>query len=158
MFATQDQTALTIARLLVDHVIAHHGVPAKLISDYGPAFLSKLVSEVCKVVGGKKINTTAYNPQTDGLIERTLTDMSEQAWAGLGHMPTLCALGNHMSVQRSTQEAPFLLFYGRKPRLPIQLALSLLVDREKVNVDNYKSEILRKRSETWELTRGNKYQ
>ena len=80
MFATQDQTALTIyiARLQVGHIIAHHGVtiyiPSELISDHGPAiiaFLSKPMSELCKV----NDNTTVYHPQTDGLSERALTDM-----------------------------------------------------------------------------------
>ena len=43
VFATSDQSALTIARLLVEQVISWHGVPAELISDRGKAFLSKLL-------------------------------------------------------------------------------------------------------------------
>ena len=31
VFATQDQTSLTIAKLLVEKVISHHGVPAELL-------------------------------------------------------------------------------------------------------------------------------
>ncbi len=46
VFATKDQSALTIARLLVEHIIARHGVPAELLSDRGKAFLSKLLHEV----------------------------------------------------------------------------------------------------------------
>ncbi len=33
VFATEDQTAETIAHLLVEHVIARHGVPKQLLSD-----------------------------------------------------------------------------------------------------------------------------
>ena len=78
VFAVPDQTALTIAWLLVEQVISRHGVPSQLLSDRGPAFLSNLVQELCAVMGMKKVNTTAYHPQTDGLVERfnrTLTDM-----------------------------------------------------------------------------------
>ena len=68
VFATSDQSSFTIARLLVEHVISRHGVPQELLSDRGPAFLSKLMMEVCKLMGIKKMNTTAYHPQTDGLV------------------------------------------------------------------------------------------
>ena len=78
VFATEDQSSSTIAELLVEHVITRHGVPSELLSDRGTAFLSKLILEVYKIMGIKKANTTAYHPQTDGLVERfnrTLTDM-----------------------------------------------------------------------------------
>ena len=43
VFAVPDQTALTIAQLLVDEVICWHGVPAELLSDQGKPFLSELL-------------------------------------------------------------------------------------------------------------------
>ena len=69
-FATKDQTALTIAKLFVEYVVCRHGVPNQLLSDRGAAFLSNLMQEVCEILGVKKVNTTAYHPQTDGLVER----------------------------------------------------------------------------------------
>ena len=60
VFATSDQTAETVARLLVEHVIARHGAPELLLSDRGPNFLSALVQEVCKLVGTTKLNTSGY--------------------------------------------------------------------------------------------------
>ena len=77
VFATRDQTSLTIAELLVEKVISCHGVPAKLLSDRGQAFLSKLMVDVYQLLGIEKANTTAYHLQTNGLVERfhrTLTD------------------------------------------------------------------------------------
>ena len=53
-------------------------MPAQLLSDCGAVFLSHLFTEICKLLGVEKLNTTAYHPQTDGLVERfnrTLTDM-----------------------------------------------------------------------------------
>ena len=78
VFPTKDQTALNIARLLVEEVISRHGVPRELLSDRGAAFLSSLIQEVCKVMGLRKVNATAYHPQGDGLVERfnrTLIEM-----------------------------------------------------------------------------------
>lgn len=58
--------------------MSHHGVPAELLSDRGKMFLSGLMSEVCRLLGTHKANTTTYHPPTDGLVERfnrTLTAM-----------------------------------------------------------------------------------
>ena len=46
VFAVKDQTAATIATLLVEQVISRHGVPAEVLSDRGKAFLSELFKEV----------------------------------------------------------------------------------------------------------------
>ena len=62
VFAVPDQTALTIARLLVEQVISRHGVLSQLLSDCGSAFLSNLVQELGVVMGMKKVNTIAYHP------------------------------------------------------------------------------------------------
>ena len=77
-FATRDQTAFTIANLFVEEIVGCHGIPSQLLSDHGAAFLSYLMTEICKLLGMNKINTTAYHPQTNGLTERfnqTLTNM-----------------------------------------------------------------------------------
>ena len=73
-----DQTAHTVATLLVEQVISRHGVRAELLSDCGQNFLFALMAEVCQIMGIHQVNTTAYHPQTDGLVERfhhTLTNM-----------------------------------------------------------------------------------
>ena len=62
VFATKDQTALTIARLFVEEIVCCHGVPSQLLSDRGAAFLSYLMTEICKLLGTDKVNTTAYDP------------------------------------------------------------------------------------------------
>jgi len=66
VFATSDQTSSTIARLLVEEVIAGHGVLSELLSDRETSFLSKLMLNVYDLMGITKTNITAYHPQTDG--------------------------------------------------------------------------------------------
>ena len=48
VLAFPGQTALAIAQLLVEQVISCRGVPSQLLSDCGPAFLSKL-QKLCAV-------------------------------------------------------------------------------------------------------------
>ncbi len=64
VFATPDQFALTIVCLFVEQIVCRR--PNFCLT----AFLSQLMMEVCEVLGVKKINTTMYHPQTDGLVER----------------------------------------------------------------------------------------
>ena len=77
-FPVPDQSAATVARLLIEDIIARHGVPAEILSDRGRTFLSGLIKEVERLVGFHKVNTSAYHPHTDGVIKRfnkTLTAM-----------------------------------------------------------------------------------
>ena len=67
VYPVADQTTFTITKLLVEF-IHRHGVPKELLSD-GTAFLSKLMADVYELTGIHKLNTTAYHPQTDGLVE-----------------------------------------------------------------------------------------
>ena len=87
VFAVPDQTAATIATLLVEHIVSRHGVPSEVLSDRGKAFLSALLREVELLLGFHKVNTSAYHPQTDGLVERfncTLTAMLAKTKVGIG--------------------------------------------------------------------------
>ena len=125
VFPVRDQTALTIARLLVTKIIPQHGVPSELLSDRGSAFLSTLMFEVYHLMGIKKLNTTAYYPQTDGLVERfnrTLSDMLAKTVAVGGKNWDDCLpyvlFAYRSSPQESTDESPFFLLYGRDPQLP----------------------------------------
>ena len=74
-FPTKDQTAYTIAKLLVEEVNSRHGGPTELLSDRCAAFLSTLIKDISQNHVPTK---TAYHPQGDGLVERfnkTITNM-----------------------------------------------------------------------------------
>ena len=68
--AVPDQSAATVAKLLVEQIVSRHGVPSEVLSDRGRSFLSGLIKEVESLLGFHKVNTSAYHPQTDGLVER----------------------------------------------------------------------------------------
>ena len=119
VFPTPDQSALTIARLLVSEIISHHGVPRELLSDRGAAFLSKLLHELYRLMGIHKVSTTAYHPQTDGLVERfhrTLTAMlsktSQPGGSDWDERLPFVLFAYQCCEQESTHEYPFFMLYG----------------------------------------------
>ena len=59
-----------IAKIYRDDIYKLHGVPRKILSNWGPQFTSKFMEEFTKVLGMKRQLLTAYHPQIDGQTER----------------------------------------------------------------------------------------
>ena len=51
-------------------VFARVGIPDEILSDQGTNFMSTLLEEVYRLLQVKRIRTSPYHPQTDGLVER----------------------------------------------------------------------------------------
>lgn len=126
-YPVPDIKSETVARIL-EEFICRHGVPARLITDRGTNFLSHSVSQVYQKLGIEKHTTTAYHPQSDGVVERLngtlidslshLVDSTQVDWDR--HVPF--ALLAHRSARHSTtKESPAFLIYGRDLRLPYSL-------------------------------------
>ena len=69
-FPAPDQKSSRIVRLLVEEIVPLFVVPEALLSDQGTNLLSHLMLDMCQLLGIKKLNTTAYHPQCDGMVER----------------------------------------------------------------------------------------
>ena len=78
VFAVPVQKSVRIAKLLVEEVVPLFGVPEALLSDRATNLLSYLINEgdMCRV---RKLNTTAYHPQCDGMVERFNQNPQEYA-------------------------------------------------------------------------------
>ena len=117
---------------------------------------------VCEVMGVHKVNTTAYHPQTDELVElfnRTLTDMlaktvaqNERDWDT--HLPYVL-FAYRTSIQESTQESPFFLLYGRDPSLPTEKTLTVSTSHQQLYLDDYKTELTTGLAAAWQLAQAN---
>ena len=152
-FAIRSAGADVIAKLFVEELISRHGAPRTLLSDRGKNFLSKLVQEICDLFTVKKVNTTAYHPQTDGLTERfnhTLCTMlsmyvskHQRDW---DRFIPFALFAYRTAVQDSTKETPFYLIYGRDPCLPLDVVLSAPISKY-VSADDYKQEVIRRTQE-----------
>ena len=57
-------TAITI----MNHWIARHEVPKAILSDVGTELISKVVKELCRSLGIKKLQTTGYYGEGNGSI------------------------------------------------------------------------------------------
>lgn len=126
-FAIPDQTAETVAGVLVDNVFSRHGMPLQLHSDQGRNFESDLFQEVMQRLGIEKTRTTPLHPQSDGMVERfnrtildylsKFCDLNQRDWDR--HLPLLM-LAHRTAVHETTRETPAMMVYGRELRLPLE--------------------------------------
>lgn len=70
LYALPNQTAHTVARCLFEDYVLVHGVPEVLHSDQGRQFEVEVIQSLCQLLGIKKTRSTAYNPKSDGMVER----------------------------------------------------------------------------------------
>ena len=129
-FPIKSIDAATIARIIVDEIFTRHGALRTLLTDRGSNFLSSLMKEVCHLLNIKKLNTTAYHPQTDGLVERFNGTLIESISMFCNSHQTdwdifipSILFAYRVSPCVATGDSPFYLLHGREPRLAPDVSL-----------------------------------
>ncbi|KAJ9534101.1 hypothetical protein QJQ45_002104 [Haematococcus lacustris] len=126
----ESMNAKGFARLFIDNVFKHHGVPREIISDRGSHFTNQFWSSILKLLGVKECKSSAYHPESDGQTERynrTLEEMMRHYISPAQHdWPLHLALAEfavNNSWQESIQSTPFLVNTGQSPLTPTLLEL-----------------------------------
>lgn len=124
-FAIPDQKAETIAEIFVKEIICRHGTPEKLLTDQGSNFVGEILQEVCKLLHIDKIQTTAYHPQSNGILERShqslinqikcFVDEDQRNW---DEWIPYVMMTYRSTPHSTTKNSPYFLLHGREMRLP----------------------------------------
>ena len=116
-------TAEEVAQTFISGWIARFGVPATIVTDRGRQFESNLWSALMTLLGSKRARTTAYHPQSNGMVER----FHRQLKAALKAQPTpsawmdslpLVLLGIRTALKEDTRATAAEMVYGTTIRLP----------------------------------------
>jgi len=156
---TEDCGAESTAKHFVERVVLQFGAPEELLSDQGPAFVSEVVERTCAMAGTKKIFTTAYRPQANGLVERfngtlapmltTYMDENESDW---DEKVPYVVFAYNTAQHAATKYSPFELVQGRKARLPLEVALGMRRAEERSALE-YANELLVQQQEGYRAAR-----
>ncbi|KAI7935554.1 hypothetical protein MJO28_016425 [Puccinia striiformis f. sp. tritici] len=130
----KDDTAMEVAMLFWNRVMAEVGIPKIIISDRDPKFTSEFWRNLHDMLGTKLAFSTAYHPQTDGLAERMIQTLEEMLrrfcsfglefknhdgythdWVSL--LPAL-EIAYNSSRHSTSNEIPYVLERGWIPRMP----------------------------------------
>lgn len=119
---TEDCKAKTVAEVIVTHWISRFGVPHKIVTDRGPQFESELFLQLSRLLGFQHNKTTAYNPASNGMIERwhrsfkaAIMCKANQQWTK--SLP-LIMLGLRTAFREDLESSSAELVYGENLRLP----------------------------------------
>lgn len=151
-FPTKDQKALTVAKVLWEKYFVHYGLPARIHSDQGRDFESRLIKELLSMLGIRKSRTSPYHPQGDAQPERfnrtllamlgTMDTVKKQCWSQ--HISQLVHAYN-CTKNDATGYSPYCLMFGREARLPVDICFGTSPDGE--SESSYQQYVARMRIE-----------
>lgn len=118
----RDITADTIANTFFNTWVTRFGAPAVITTDRGAQFESPIFEAVVKLVGSERTRTTAYHPQSNGIIERWHRSLKSaikchntQDWIKVLPMVLLSLRSNYKEdIKTSAAE----MVYGTTLKLP----------------------------------------
>ena len=157
--ATEDQTASTILRVLIEHVFSQHGIPRIILSDNGPCFTANQFRNSLRELGINHRFAAPYHQQTNGLVERwnrslltmlrTLLQSHAEDWDEYLQM---ACFAYRTTPHSSTGMTPFELLYGHDPVFPRD---ALFSNTQKVYSNNdftYARRLIEDLKRNWKLT------
>ena len=132
----------------MENIIPTFGVPEALLSDRSTNLLSHLMQDVCKLLGIKKLNTTAYDPHCDGMVVRFNRTLKMMLWkhASVHGNQWDCYLSGVLLAYRntpheSTKEKPSFLLFGFDCRSPTEAAYLPPDSLQDIDITDYHQEL-----------------
>ena len=161
----RNMTAKTVAKALIE-IFQRMGIPKVMLTDQGTQFTGELMRGVQEILEIEAKFTTAYHPQTNGVVERfngtlkamlrRLTQEKPRTWDCFV-APALFAFRE--VPQETTGFSPFELMFGRKVRGPMAVLHDLWTKDEQPQpvkiASKYVCELRERIAETCKLAREN---
>ena len=129
IFPLKNMEAETVTETMFRGWIKRYGCPQEIHSDQGSQFESQIFQEMCKLLQINKTRTTAYHPQSDGMIERmnrTVKDIlskyisvNQTDW---DKFVDSVVFAYNSTVHDTTGITPYRMVFGEEIKLPVDIA------------------------------------
>ena len=129
---TRVATSDVVVEFLHSRIIAQHGTPKELLTDHGSHFASSVIAGLCRRYQIRRLMSTPYTPQSNGIVERFMGYLKNALIALIDQKPK--TWDTHLSAilfayratpHPETGESPFYMNKGYDPIVPEMRALDL---------------------------------
>lgn len=127
-YPLKNKSANEVAKALAENFVLRYGIPRTIATDRGSEFISKVMVELCNILGINKILSTSYHHESIGSLEnvhktlgaylRIQTNNNPSSWSSW--IPYWCFSYN-TTVNTVTKYTPYELVFGKICRLPSSL-------------------------------------
>ena len=148
-YATSNQDAKTIAKVLINVMTKHAYLPTTLISDKGTAFMSQVIKEVAGVLGITLKHATTKHAQTIGLLERSHMSIKQALKIETGERisfwhkyVSIAVLHYNTSYHKSIGCEPSRVFHSRIPYNILDLKLEVRPQQQPIPKSQIAQDVL----------------
>ena len=151
--------AKTVCEKFVEYFISKFGMPQCILTDQGTNFTSEIFHNLCKLFKIKKINSTAYHPQTNGALERShqtfkdylkhFINPNQTDWDKWIHLSTFSFNTTHHTSNNFT---PHELIFGNEAKIPSSLKLD---PKFSYSFDDYINDLKTRLQSSWKIAKEN---
>ena len=121
----KNKDMITVSTLLCKVLLDAGTLFRELVSDQGSEFLNQVITDLCRLFRMRKIETSAYHPQSNGIAERpnarimaslaSWVDKTQTNWhEGIDALQYAL----RATPREETGLSPFFCVFGREPSLP----------------------------------------
>ena len=120
-----DSTTENCIKVFLNSWVSYFGVPEQLVTDRGTQFTSHLWRDLMRSLGIRHNLTTAYHPQSNGIVERFHRQLKQalkckvaQKHLDWPNQLPLILLSLRSTPKQNLDTSPAELVFGQAPRLP----------------------------------------
>ena len=121
-YPTQEMTAKTVARCIIDVMTRHCYLPTVILTDKGSQFRSEVINQIAQTLDIRISHASTKHAQTKGILERTHASLKTALKISTGELRSMwhkyvqiVVLNYNTSYHESLGCEPTAVFHGRIP-------------------------------------------
>ena len=161
-YPTQDMTARTVARCIIDVMTRHCYLPTVKLTDKGSQFRSEVVNQIAQTLDIRISHASTKHAQTLGILERTHASLKTSLKISTGERRSMwhkyvqiAVMNNKTSYHESLGCEPRTVFHGRIPYNNLDIKLGLKPEWKKNNNEELTVELQKQIAEIHQAAKEN---